>query len=65
MVFFFKELADQVNEAKELLPEGEEYDRAYRAYEGDLRIITKDQYGCERRYSVLKDTDGKTYLVRM
>ena len=34
------------------IPSGESIDRMYKAYEGDIRVITKDRSGNEYRYTV-------------
>lgn len=37
---------------KAQLPAGERISRMYRAYEGDIRVITRDMSGKETRYTV-------------
>ena len=54
----------QMNEALKQIPKEEAFDRAYIAFEGDLRIITKDAAGFEYRYTV-KTVEGVTLLVPM
>lgn len=47
------------------LPGDEVIDRVYRAFEGDLRIITRDNRGKETRYTVRWDWDGNPVMFRM
>ena len=39
------------------LPAGEKISRMYRAYEGDIRVITVDKAKTERRYTVDFDNE--------
>ena len=54
----------QLQEIKDQLPAGETFDRAYRAFEGDLRVITKDAHGCETRYRVIFNADDSVSIQR-
>ena len=53
-----------INQIKAQLPEGEKIERMYRAFEGDIRVITKDRTGRETRYTVHHDTDDKVTIER-
>ena len=44
---------------KSLLPDGESFVRMYFAYEGGLRLVSRDAKGEERRYFVTYDEDGR------
>ena len=39
------------------LPAGEKIVRMYRAFEGDIRVITEDKTGNETRYTCILDKD--------
>ena len=52
----------QLKQAKSQLPQGERFDRAYSAYEGSIRLISKDDEGREVRYKVHFDADGNVSL---
>ena len=54
----------QLNQAKSQLPQGERFDRAYSAYEGGIRLISKKADGTETRYKVRFDVDGNVSLER-
>ena len=53
----------QLEQIKESMPSGEKINRMYRAFEGDIRIITEDGSGLEKRYSVRLDSAGNAYAV--
>ena len=53
----------QFDQIKEKMPAGEKIKRTYRAFEGDLRVITEDERGTEKRYSVKIDDNGNAYAV--
>jgi len=55
----------QLKQVKQQLPEGEHLDRAYSAFEGGIRAISKDRQGHERRYAVRFDADGNATIERM
>ena len=44
------------------LPKGEKVNRAYRAYEGDVRVITRNAEGRETRYTVIFDKDDNVTI---
>ena len=54
----------QLKQAKSQLPQGERFDRAYSAYEGGIRLISKKPSGEETRYKVRFDADGNVSLER-
>ena len=39
-----------IKQIESQLPAGEKIERMYKAFEGDIRVITKDRDGCEIRY---------------
>lgn len=43
----------QLKQAKSQLPQGERFDRAYSAFEGGIRLISKKADGTETRYKVI------------
>ncbi len=53
-----------INQIKAQLPEGEKIERMYRAFEGDIRVITKDRTGRETRYTVHHDADDNVTIER-
>jgi hypothetical protein len=53
-----------INQIKAQPPEGEKIERMYRAFEGDIRVITKDRTGRETRYTVHHDTDDNVTIER-
>ena len=54
----------QLKQAKSQLPQGERFDRAYSAYEGGIRLISKKADGEETRYKVHFDADGNVSLEK-
>ena len=54
----------QLKQIKSQLPEGERFDRAYSAYEGGIRVISKTKDGREFRYKVSFDADGNASIER-
>ena len=54
----------QLQQAKSLLPQGEKFDRAYSAFEGGIRLISRKADGTETRYKVHFDRDGNVTLER-
>ena len=47
------------------LSKGETFLRAYRAFEGDVRVISIDRNGVEHRYTSWRDENGTIYLKAM
>jgi hypothetical protein len=54
----------QLQQVISQLPEGEHFDRAYSAFEGGIRVISKDERGCEYRYSVSFDAEDNASIKR-
>ena len=54
----------QLKQAKSQLPQGERFDRAYSAFEGGIRLISKDAEGREFRYKVHFDADDSVRIER-
>ena len=52
----------QMKQIQSQLPEDEKINRCYRAYEGDIRVITRKPDGCEVRYTVSFDADDNTTI---
>lgn len=46
------------------LPKGEKIDRCYTAFEGGIRVITKNADGFEIRYNVSFDADGNASIKK-
>ena len=44
-----------IKQIESQLPAGETIERMYRAFEGDIRVITKDKNGMEIRYTCILD----------
>jgi len=44
---------------------GETIVRTYRAFEGDIRVITQDASGRQRRYTTAFDEEGNVTLTEM
>ncbi len=54
----------QLKQAKSQLPQGEHFDRAYSAYEGGIRLISKKADGSETRYKVIFEADDSVRIER-
>ena len=54
----------QLKQVISQLPKGEHFDRAYSAYEGGIRVISKTKDGREFRYKVSFDADGNASIER-
>lgn len=54
----------QIKQAKNQLPQGEKFDRAYGAFEGGIRLISKTPDGREFRYKVIFDADDNVRIER-
>ena len=54
----------QLQQVISQLPEGEHFDRAYSAFEGGIRVISKDECGFEYRYNVSFDTEENASIKR-
>ena len=54
----------QLQQVISQLPEGEHFDRAYSAFEGGIRVISKDKRGYEYRYNVSFDAEDNASIKR-
>ena len=54
----------QIKQIEAELPTGEKIDRMYTAFEGGIRVITKNADGCETRYNVSFDADGNASIKK-
>lgn len=54
----------QLKQAKSQLPDGEKFCRAYKAFEGGIRLISKKKDGTETRYNVVFDADWNVRLEK-
>ena len=55
----------QIEQVKAQLPQGERFNRAYSAFEGRIRVISRDKEGREYRYAVRFDADDNVTIERM
>lgn len=55
----------QLMQAKRQLPQDERFDRAYSAYEGGIRLISKKTDGTETRYKVIFEADGNVRIEQL
>ena len=55
----------QIEQVKAQLPQGERLDRMYSAFEGGIRVISKDAIGREKRYAAHFDTDDNVTIEEM
>ena len=55
----------QIKQIRNLLPQGEKLDRMYSAFEGGIRVISKDAAGREKRYAAHFDTDDNVTIEEM
>ena len=55
----------QIKQIKAQLPEGERLNRIYSAFEGGIRVVSRDSRGNEYRYAVRFDADDNVTIVRM
>ena len=53
-----------IKQIESQLPAGEKIERMYRAFEGDIRVITKDANGNELRYTCSLDKDLNVTIKR-
>lgn len=54
-----------IKQVKEQLPEGETFHSAYRAFEGDIRVISVDRQKKQHRYTVVFDKDFNATIKAM
>ena len=52
----------QMKQIEAQLPAGEKVNRASRAFEGDIRVITRNAEGRETRYTVIFDKDDNVTI---
>ncbi len=55
----------QIEQVKAQLPQGERLHRMYSAFEGGIRVISKDAAGREKRYAAHFDTDDNVTIEEM
>lgn len=55
----------QIEQIENQISKGEQIDRIYRAFEGDIRVITKNNDEHETCYSVSFDADGNASIKRL
>ena len=54
----------QIKQIEKQLPQGEKIDRMYKAFEGGIRVITKNTDCCEIRYNMSFDADDNVNIKR-
>ncbi len=54
-----------IKQIESQLPDGESINRMYKAYEGDIRVITKDRSKNEHRYTVVFDSEFNATIKPM
>ena len=54
----------QMKQIESQLPKGEKIDRCYTAFEGGIRVITKNTTGFETRYNVSFDSDDNASIKK-
>ena len=54
----------QIKQIENQLQQGEKIDRMYQAFEGGIRVITKNADGCKIRYNVSFDADDNVSIQR-
>ena len=54
-----------IKQVKAQLPEGETFHSAYRAFEGDIRVISVDRQKNQHRYTVVFDKDFNATIKAM
>ena len=54
----------QIKQIEKQLPQGEKINRMYQAFEGGIRVITKNADGCEIRYKVSFDAEDNASIKR-
>ena len=53
-----------IKQIESQLPVGEKIERMYKAFEGDIRVITKDKSGMETRYTCILDKDQNVTIKK-
>lgn len=54
-----------IKQIESQLPDGERINRMYKAYEGDIRVITQDRSKNEHRYTVVFDREFNATIKPM
>jgi len=54
----------QLRQVKAQLSQGETFKKAYRAFEGDIRVVSEDRNGREYRYRVIFHADDSVSIER-
>ena len=54
----------QIRQILNQLPKNESIDRIYSAFEGGIRVISKDENGHETRYNVSFDADDNASIKK-
>ena len=54
-----------IKQIESQLPDGEIINRMYKAYEGDIRVITQDRSKNEHRYTVVFDREFNATIKPM
>ena len=55
----------QIKQVKAQLPQGEKLNRMYSAFEGGIRVISRDSAGNDYRYAAHFDADDNVTIERM
>lgn len=55
----------QIKQVKAQIPEGETFHSAYRAFEGDIRVISVDRQKNQHRYTVRFDSEFNATIQPM
>ena len=53
-----------IKQIESQLPAGEKIDRMYKAFEGDIRVITKDAAGHETRYTCIYNPADDSVTIK-
>ena len=53
-----------IKQIESQLPAGEKIEKMYKAFEGDVRVITRDSSGNEIRYTCILDKDLNVTIKR-
>ena len=53
-----------IKQIESQLPAGEKIERMYKAFEGDIRVTTRDESGCEIRYTCILDENLNVTIKR-
>ena len=53
-----------IEQIKSQIPAGERLDRMYKALEGDIRVITKNDRGWEKRYTTIYHPEDDSVTIK-